>query len=548
MMGFTGGSRQLVTMEQISADTIIFSESVFLSPMTPTVQLSKQIKCWVGSGRRLIVIAQSAPDCRVVLQELCDESVWIGPYKGVSELVVADQSVIVLVECRSVLEYLRSRSYYDPGTTITVSGSDAFAWLNEFGALHFHVGTNPLSKHQRLVPLVEQWDIGLSNILEFFLTHSTFDLLTHLDLTGFPSHSARRYRTSSTASDLYLRAEKVAKALSMQFSEVKAVFGGGYPFYLKSQHEPPAFFPTPNSILKYLTQQSTAFSKRTVTKRQLQRLGAELLDPEQLRNQLNIEVEPNEYEKYEFGRFGYSLDPITTGPRQLNEYYSANRFDIGTDPWPCHLCSVLQNKNKFPHQRLEKDFSESCLKCRQTSFLPRNITGCTIDLDLIVVVAGEPASVSDDIWSFVESNLQEYLYDTDFPRTFLTDHGPLDLFLISEQEIGTAFNELANEPNRTDVFVDALALWLPPTKHSLDFAGNYVLDFYPLLLDESIRIAYERTCVSLATHLDFDSYVDALRASSFYYQQLLENPEVVISMRRRLKWWYISYSRKECGG
>lgn len=424
--------------------------------------------------------------------------------------------------------------------TITVGATqDQFA-LKSNSLLHFHVGAKSyLSKKVRgMIPLTEQYETGLQNIVYYFSSVGFKDqAIDYHDLISFIENS-RNFYSSQAANKIIQKHRLVTECLANAFSdEIVAIFGSGFPFYLLDAEGCLSSRETPKSILDYFNVQLDYFKRKIISETSFEDDKKRKFTVHEL-EMINLFPKRNKFDIDNYEKMGYSSPLLEDlGYKELEEYYLSNCFDISDDLWPCYYCSTLQNNDLFPNQIKVKDTNITCLTCQQTSFMLRNIMGCSADLDITVVVKKNKHEVAERIKNFIINKSPYHVYDTKFIETFRENDGPLDLFVTQMSDFLPALSNLLSN-NWLSTSFDSIALWSPTIEHNFQLGIDFPLAFEPVFinnveLQEKLFLMRKQFVLKHG----IEKILDQLKYASFYTQQLLSNIELIEILERKFQKW-----------
>lgn len=428
--------------------------------------------------------------------------------------------------------------------TVTVGENEAHIGLGNSALLHFHVGPASVlgRKTRNLVPLTDQFESGLNNVLLYFLRSDLEDdPIEYLDLVHFVG-KARAFFGRRDAAQLLLRKHiDCSRTLAGHFpEEIAAIFGSGFPFYVSSDPSSCEFESTPDSILRYLDTQLDYFKAKIMDETIFCQNADIVFGVEELEVKLKVVARRNTFDIYEYEKMNHPSPSLSSGCMRLSEYYANTCFEVSSDIWPCYYCATLQSDDQYPWQNVLKNSNVTCLPCKQTAFMLRNIMGCTPDIDLLVVVRDGKQRQAGRIKDFIRKQSPFYLYDADFRRTVIDNDGPVDLFITESADLMAAYHQLL-DGHWWDVVLNCMALWSPTVELSAQFGMNFPLAFEPLVASQtSILDELANTRKGFAELYSPQSVVAKLRKSSFYTEQLMGNPEIIDIMERRLSNWCAS--------
>lgn len=429
-----------------------------------------------------------------------------------------------------------------PDATVVIGASDEDLVMAEDCALYLHVGEEKtIARSVRaLVPLWGQYATGVANTVEHLLGRGFHEvLIEHEDVVDFVARSIEFYESKEAVASALRRHRATTAALHHAFrGRVRGIFATGFPFYVDEVELGRVTARTPESILRYLREQKQYFASKLVDGATYEARLFEEFDLDRARDELGLRLGRNTYDVYEYTSAGR---PAPEEPHRgtLRQLAASTAFDVRQDPWPCQLCVGLQAPDLYPAQRVEKDTNQTCLRCRQTSLMLRNVSGCSVDLDMIVVVSGDVRRAAEDIKRHVQHATDAHLCDLDLPRTIAKyDDGPLDLFVADEGDVIDALRRMG-DPGWLSVGFPTSALWsLTLHGHDFNLGEDFPVAFEPQTpLSPALRRALDDARRSFALRHAADDVIAALRAHSSARQQLLSNPEIVRSLRSRLERW-----------
>lgn len=429
-----------------------------------------------------------------------------------------------------------------PEQTLVIGCHRSDLRLAEHCALYFHVGAEAEleRRSRRLVPLWGQYGAGVANVLEYFGERGFRDaVVEHGDVVDFVGRSIGFYDSPSATSTARQEHRAFCEELSTALGdEVAGIFGTGFPFYCPEPSLGEAGPRTPASILDYLREQEAYFDSKLLGEAAYRRHRDSVFDAGSAEAQLGLALGRNQFDLYEYESAGVPPPPTpASGP--LRDLLAETAFSICEDPWPCMHCVTLQSPDLQPRQRVAKDTNETCLRCRQTSLMLRNVTGSAFDLDAVIVVHGDAPAAAERVKGYVREAGRHYLYDHDLLRMIEGEGaGLLDLFVTTKADLLAALEELGGSRWLGAGF-PTVALWsLTLLGHWFNLGEDFVVGFEPQApLDPGLEQALRQARQAFAeAHAD-EQVVEELRAHSFARRQLLGNPEVVELIERRLARW-----------
>ncbi len=413
--------------------------------------------------------------------------------------------------------------------------------LAEHCALYLHVGEEAALARsvRRVVPLWGQYGSGIANALDYFAEREFRDVtIDHADIIDFVGRSIRFYASPDATATARRDHDVFCAELTADLGdEIAGIFAVGFPFYCPEPALSQGRARTPASILAYLREQEGYFASKLLDEAVFRQHADRVFDATSAQTQLGLSLDRNVFDAYEYTNAGASPPPSLSAGT-LHELLDSTSFDVREDPWPCLHCVTLQAPDLYPRQRVAKDTNETCLRCRQTSLMLRNVSGCSVDLDAVIVVREDARSAAERIKRHV-SETPSHLYDLDLRRTIWNDNdGPLDLFVTTVEDLLDAFAELAT-PGWLGAEFPAVALWsLTLADHRFNLGEDFPVAFEAQTpLDSALDRALRRTRRAYAEANAAEQVVETLRAHSSARHQLLENAEVVATIAERLRRW-----------
>lgn len=413
--------------------------------------------------------------------------------------------------------------------------------LAEHCALYIHVGEEAaLGRSIRhLVPLWGQYGSGIANALDYFAARSFRDMMIeNSDIVDFVGRSIEFYKSPDAAATARRDHYRFCANLMADLGcEIAGIFAVGFPFYCPETALHRGCAQTPASILAYLSEQKAYFASKLVDEAVFLEYADRTFDAPRARKQLGLRLDRNLFDAYEYDSAGVSQPPSSL-VGTLRESLESAAIDVREDPWPCLHCVTLQAPDLYPRQRVAKDTNETCLRCRQTSLMLRNVTGCSIDLDAVVVVHEDARSAAERIKRHV-SESGSHLYDLDLRRTIWNKNdGPVDLFVTTVADLLSSFAQLAT-PGWLKAEFPAVALWsLTLADHRFNLGEDFPVAFEPQTrLDPALYRALREARRAFAEVNAAEQVIEELRAHSSARSQLVGNPEVVASIADRMDRW-----------
>lgn len=466
--------------------------------------------------------------------------------EGLTCVVVESRSTSASETVRANFEILAShdRLNVPQATTISVGAEREDSWLAQLSALYFHVGPKselPL-KSRTVIPLSGQGPTGLRNVLTWIrrIRLDGTHLVQYNDIVHFAAASKELFRSPSQPSAAVSRAIEVAERLCSAFVEIKGVFGAGYPFYCMDlmSNGFHRYSSVPQSVLSYIDSQAEYFRSKIVS--------PHVSKDRSLRREdlaaLGLSPDRNQFDQYEFLRERVVPPPAGPARGTIAEYVEANELDYGEAVWPCQLCAHLHDEAQYPDQPFVKDFERSCLDCRLTTLIPRNVGGVSMDTDLIVVTDlphEQRSEFARRIAAWIDAEPDLYRYDTDYYRMFIDMVGPADVFVSTTRDMEQACWEIGTSEEWKDVLLPATALWLPITERNLALGTNFLLGFELIAFREEGSFTWlEDARCGYAKH-DTHDILNTLSRASFYHRQLLSNESVRRIAEARMQRWLL---------
>lgn len=362
--------------------------------------------------------------------------------------------------------------------------------------------------------------------------------MTYRDILQFPPRADEYYRRLDTPISRRDKALEVAHTLTTLFPEIRAVFGGGYPFYLVEDDDLNRLGPTPPSILKYLEGQTSYFKAKTCEPDAFEAFAYRSAHSPEVLN-LGIEFDYDIYHLDQFEKFEkFGVEAPSHADGTLRDYFNQNFFDLRDDIWPCQYCTHFFDQYKFPNLPMSRGFNEECLPCNQTSLSQRIVMDCSSDIDLIVVVDGEDLASAQQIESYIRQHSSHFIHDSR-PQSMILDYTiPLDIFVVNNKHLVMTLDEIAGSANGEDVRLSTLALWLPMRRLKIDLGANFAMAFEPLCLPDASWISrFHSIRRTYAKRVEHRLLVRKLYQNSLYLRQLVSNPWIVENLAAKLERW-----------
>lgn len=440
-----------------------------------------------------------------------------------------------------IVSFVQKKFAITPCNTITIGINQEHFALKSRSILHFHVGEQAQFKVKvsGVIPITGQYEKGVENIITYFINNKLIDnAFNYSDLIEFVNRSKVFFSSELAAKEIMQKHNALANGLKERFQDdIIAIFGTGYPFYLSETDTKINFLKTPQSILDYFDIQASYFSKKAINENFFINNMSKKFTLHEL-EKCQIHPKRNNFDIYKYESLGYSPPEFKEeNIRSLEEYYSSNCFDIMSDIWPCYFCASIQNSDIYPNQLVQKDTNISCLQCSQTSFMLRNIMGCSSDIDIIVVVNKDKFMVAEKIKQYIYNIAPFHFYDTNFHAILNENDGPVDLFVTEESDILHSFDSLLLD-NWENSYFDSIALWPPSRAHRFKIGLDFVLAFDPVYFSNPSFIqSFLLTRQKFALRNRLDEVLNKLTKASFYTEQLLSNEEIVEVISKKYKIW-----------
>lgn len=411
-------------------------------------------------------------------------------------------------------------------------------------SIHFHVGArNCLRRKPRnVVPLIDQYATGVVNVMQYFTDRMGREttIYDHSDLTRFVATARTECLDLDYGSKLLTKSIESSGLLNEAFPDrIAGVFGTGFPFYVFHGDFDAPPYPPPPSVIAYHNEQQRYFAAKTVptefyTDNAKVRHNLDELD------RLGIDVQRNQYDLDLFDNAGL---PRPVPPRDglfLSEYRERNCFDVATDVWPCQHCAILQNPDLFPKQRVIKHTNLECPQCSQTSLTLRNVMGGAGDIDIVVVVNGDPDEFAVQAKEKIRRDGRFYLFDEEFDRALSGVDGPIDVFVFTLDETVEALKRLSTR-DWLGTTIDAVALWSPTARISARFDLCFLLAFEPIFMnDDLLNTHFLKARRQYGSLCDPELAIEALRFGSRWSEQLASNAQICERVVSRLESWKVT--------
>lgn len=456
-----------------------------------------------------------------------------------SEMVI---NLGALSGARAAVEATRDELGSGPEGTIVVGARPSDLQLARSGQIYLHVGDEiDLGTHIRgLVPAWGQGPLGLINLISHFAERGWRDrLMVHSDVLGFLDRTRDYYADPQAVSRSFVRHERLSTHLHSELGDQLAgVFGTGFPFYSLGAHSSPTSeMSTPASIIRYVDGQAAYFRAKMLSRRSgtLQDTWHKCADS--VAHLFDLELRRNRFEEVEFtSRNATPPDPLPESAT-VGQFYGAGLLGSEDDPWPCHLCVALQAPDLRPHQSITKDTNETCLRCRQTPLVLRNVMTASADIDMVLVLHDEAKTALEEIKATVR-RAREHLYDLDLPRVIWGyGDGPVDLFVTSVSRLEAALVAVRSRSWLSAEF-ECTALWSLTKPVSFNLGEDFPISFVEQgPLDPAVAHSLRAARKDFALRHDADSVIRELRCHSLSHNQILENSDVIDALRERLRSW-----------
>lgn len=418
--------------------------------------------------------------------------------------------------------------------------------LRESVSVYVHVGSQADLFDSRgvVVPLDEQGAAGVRNALRWAqATHTASQpWAAHADVVVHARHSAAQYRDRAHVR----KAERVCRDASDEllaaFPELVAVLGTGFPFYcMTDATDPdPDRDPVPPSIQVYTHEQEKLFAGKVLPPAVLAEGPDRIWSAGELSGH-GVDIGQGPANAYEYLRHG-ATPPTAPASGALVEFERANACVRGERPWPCHLCTTLHDRHRYPEQSWERDFMQTCVRCRQTPYLPRAVGVLGSDIDLVALTTPEVdrRQLAERVANWIDAHPRFFRHDTRWTQQLGGPHGPLDVFVTNMKDFLRGATMMAGPEHWMAVTVRSTVTWLPVT--DIDYeVGKYLPLCMELLADRTpgsgftaeLRAARSR----FANRVTAQQVLDGYRHDSSYLQQLAGNPQVAELLAARNARW-----------
>src|ERR1019366_2716011 len=148
--------------------------------------------------------------------------------------------------------------------------------------------------------------------------------------------------------------------------------------------------------------------------------------------------------------------------------------------------TTLHDRSRYPEQSWERDFMQSCVRCRQTPYLPRAVGVLSSDIDLVALTAPgvDRRWFAARVSGWVDAHAHFFRHDTRWTQQLNGPHGPLDVFVTGTQDFLRAAARMADPDHWMAVTVRSTVTWLPVT--DIDYeVGKYLPLCMELLADRT---------------------------------------------------------------
>lgn len=319
-----------------------------------------------------------------------------------------------LLAIDSILELVQEAYNISKASTIAIGKDRGHFLLTHFTSLYFHVGKQEDldKKIRKLIPLTDQYETGVNNILQYFISKNFTDsAIDYSDLVQFVDKAKDFFNKEESSHLLFQKHMEVSNALAERFSEeIIAIFGTGFPFYISKKGTDK----TPNSILSFFDIQYKYFMSKVMGEEIFIRNLDKKFSARDLYEKFNIKATRNKFDNYKYEKMNHQPPVQKESNSTLEEYHANACFDIISDIWPCYYCVTLQIDDWFPYQNILKDTNLTCLPCKQTAFMLRNIMSCCSDIDMLIVVRQDKKRQAEAIKDYIMQESPYYLCDCDF--------------------------------------------------------------------------------------------------------------------------------------
>lgn len=424
---------------------------------------------------------------------------------------------------------------------ITIGDSFTHFQLKSSSLIHFHVGKMEYikQKESNIIPMYEQYELGVNNILEYFLKRNFQDnAIDYSDLIEYINNSTIFYNKNDAPKYILEKHIQVCSYIQQNFpNDVEIIFGTGYPFYALNNKLPINSVRTPKSIIGFLRNQSAFYKNKVLSKITYNNNKDKAYLFNELKNKLQIEIENNPLDIYLYEKEKIKFEQINSKNKLLKEYFASGFFDIDSDIWPCFYCSTLQVDNEFSNVNILKNTNKTCLSCKQTTFKLRNISYFTADIDVIVVVKSNKKEFARKIKDFILKDKTYYIFDSDFYRMIKkANDGPIDLFVTEKKDFMDSLDKLLSK-HWLDATFPAIAIWSPLLKIDFNLGKDFPLTFEPrTVINKKLYDRFLQIRKQFAIKNDTQEIIQKLHCD-YPREQLLSNKEIVDNLISKMTNW-----------
>jgi hypothetical protein len=416
--------------------------------------------------------------------------------------------------------------------------------LRESVAVYLHVGRQADIFDSRgvTVPLTEQGAAGVRNALRWAQATQTTPQpwAKHAEVAAHAHHSAAQYRDPAHVHKAERVCREATDELLATFPEVVAVLGTGFPFYCMTDAADPDRDPVPPSIQAYTREQEKLFAGKILPAAVLAYGSERIWTAEELAGH-GVDVGQRRANAYEYLRHG-AAPPAAPETGVLVEFERSGACVRGDRPWPCHLCTTLHDRRRYPEQSWERDFMQSCVRCGQTPNLPRAVGVLSSDIDLVALTAPgvDRRRLAERISDWIDTHPRYFRHDTRWTQQLNGAHGPLDVFVTDTQDFLRAAALMAGPNDWMAVTVRSTVTWLPVT--DIDYeVGKYLPLCMELLAERTSGSSFSASLraarANFADRVTAKQVLDSYRRDSSYLQQLAGNPQVAALLAARNTRW-----------
>jgi len=426
--------------------------------------------------------------------------------------------------------------------TIFIGARNSHIRFKKEWLLYFHVGSQDIIKKKtpNFIPLTEQYEYGLSNILSYFLSINFQDyIFDYTDIIKFVSNSRKFFRNKDASNILMKKFYNISQDLKNKFNkEIIAIFGTGFPFYMLDHNG--KFLEnikTPESILSYFDQQFEYFKSKLISKKLFTCNKHKNLSIKKMNKEFNINVQMNKFDIYKYEKMNYKTPLKVTRSSKVVKYYENNCFDIRSNIWPCFYCSKLQNEDFFPDQKISKNTNITCLSCNQTSLKLRNVMSCTADVDVVLVVKENKEYLAKEIRNYILNESNFFIYESDFHKILIDSESPVDIFVADIADLKNSF-PLLLKSNWYSVTFNSIVLWIPNMEYQALLGLCFPIAFEPIFVNDDLfleQFLFARK--KFAEQNSLSDVINRLKTSSFYTEQLMSNNDIILLLKNKLEIW-----------